>query len=50
MPLEKEPLEILASLNQLSVYQHFGFFQPVDTIREKELLEKYLKSKNESIS
>lgn len=50
MPLEKEPLEMLASLNQLSVYQHFGFFQPVDTIREKELLENYLKSKNESIS
>ena len=42
MPLEKEPLELLTKNNQLSVYQHFGFFQPVDTLREKELLEKYL--------
>lgn len=47
MPLEKDPLEILSKNNQLSVYQHFGFFQPVDTIREKELLEKYLIENNE---
>ena len=42
MPLEKEPLELLTKNNQLSVHQHYGFFQPVDTLREKELLEKYL--------
>ncbi len=48
MPLEKEPLEKLSKTNQLSVHQHSGFFQPVDTIREKELLEKYLKSKHGS--
>lgn len=47
MPLEKEPLESLTELKQLSVYQHFGFFQPVDTLREKELLEKYLIENNE---
>ena len=47
MPLEKEPLEILSNNNQLSVYQHEGFFQPVDTIREKELLEAYLKKEND---
>jgi len=47
MPLEKEPLELLTKNNQLSVYQHFGFFQPVDTLREKELLEKYLTDNNE---
>ena len=45
MPLEKEPLEELSKIKELSVYQHPGFFQPVDTIREKELLEKYLESK-----
>ena len=45
MPLEKEPLEDLSKIKELAVYQHSGFFQPVDTIREKELLEKYLKSK-----
>ena len=48
MPLEKEPLETLANDNQLSVYQHNGFFQPVDTIREKELLEAYLKNENDT--
>ena len=42
MPLEKTPLETISKLNQLSVYKHHGFFQPVDTIREKEILEKYL--------
>lgn len=46
-PLEKEPLETLANKNQLSVYKHNGFFQPVDTIREKELLETYLKKEND---
>lgn len=46
MPLEKEPLETLTANKQLSVYQHYGFFQPVDTLREKELLEKYLVENN----
>lgn len=46
MPLEKEPLETLSAKNQLSVHKHFGFFQPVDTLREKELLEKYLIENN----
>tara|TARA_B100000900_G_scaffold71808_1_gene57139 strand:+ start:22171 stop:22899 length:729 start_codon:yes stop_codon:yes gene_type:complete len=40
---EKYPLEKLASKNQLSAFQHFGFWQPVDTIRELEILEKQLK-------
>lgn len=44
MPLEKEPLEMLSKIRQLSVYKHFGYFQPVDTIREKELVEERLKS------
>ena len=37
-------MEILSKNKQLSVYKHNGYFQPVDTIREKEIVEKYLKN------
>ena len=37
---EKFPLEYLANSNNLSAYQHSGFWQPCDTIRELEILEK----------
>jgi glucose-1-phosphate cytidylyltransferase len=37
--LEREPLERLARDNQLMAYRHTGFWQPMDTIREKQLLE-----------
>ena len=37
---EREPLERLAAENQLSVYFHDGFWQPMDTLREKRLLEE----------
>jgi len=37
---EKFPLEHLANTNNLSAYQHSGFWQHCDTIRELELLEK----------
>ncbi|MDN4574785.1 glucose-1-phosphate cytidylyltransferase [Pandoraea cepalis] len=36
---EREPLETLASQGQLSAYQHHGFWQPMDTLRDKTLLE-----------
>lgn len=36
---EREPLEGLARDGQLSAYQHDGFWQPMDTLREKRLLE-----------
>ena len=36
---EREPLERLAEEKQLMAYRHDGFFQPMDTIREKDLLE-----------
>jgi len=39
-PLELEPLENLAKESQLFAFKHTGFWQPVDTIREKEILEK----------
>ncbi len=37
---EKEPLIQLALDGQLMSYQHRGFWQPVDTIREKNILEE----------
>ncbi|WP_437922530.1 glucose-1-phosphate cytidylyltransferase [Sorangium sp. So ce291] len=40
MPLEREPLERLAALGQLMAYQHEGFWQPMDTLRDKRLLER----------
>jgi glucose-1-phosphate cytidylyltransferase len=36
---EREPLERLASEGQLSVYHHNGFWQPMDTLRDKRHLE-----------
>jgi glucose-1-phosphate cytidylyltransferase len=37
--LEREPLERLAADGQLMAFKHPGFFQPMDTIRERDLLE-----------
>jgi glucose-1-phosphate cytidylyltransferase len=37
--LEREPLERLAADGELRAYRHGGFWQPMDTLREKELLE-----------
>jgi glucose-1-phosphate cytidylyltransferase len=37
---ERGPLETLAARGQLSAYQHRGFWQPMDTLREKNLLEE----------
>lgn len=36
---ERGPLERLAATNELVAYRHSGFWQPVDTLREKKLLE-----------
>lgn len=38
-PWESTPLEALASQNQLMAFEHQGFWQPMDTLREKTLLE-----------
>lgn len=38
--LEKAPLEKLAQEGQLMAYQHDGFWQPMDTLREKQILEQ----------
>ncbi|BAZ27739.1 glucose-1-phosphate cytidylyltransferase [Cylindrospermum sp. NIES-4074] len=36
---EKEPLEKLADMEQLSAFKHQGFWQPMDTLRDKNYLE-----------
>jgi glucose-1-phosphate cytidylyltransferase len=36
---EKEPLEGLARDDQLRAFRHDGFWQPMDTLREKRMLE-----------
>jgi glucose-1-phosphate cytidylyltransferase len=41
---EQEPLEKLAHMEQLSAYKHKGFWQPMDTLRDKNHLEELWKS------
>jgi glucose-1-phosphate cytidylyltransferase len=36
---EREPLERLARANQLMAYRHYSFWQCMDTLRDKVLLE-----------
>lgn len=38
-PWETAPLERLAQMGELKAYQHDGFWQPMDTLREMNLLE-----------
>lgn len=44
--LEKEPLENLAKDGQLIAYKHEGFWQCMDTLRDKQLLEKLWEGNN----
>ena len=37
--LERDPLERLAQDEQLMAFRHLGFWQPMDTLRDKRLLE-----------
>jgi glucose-1-phosphate cytidylyltransferase len=37
---EQAPLEKLANTNQLYAYLHDGFWQPMDTLRDKLYLEE----------
>ena len=39
-PLERAPLEALAQDNQLMAFKHPGFWQPMDTLREKQILNE----------
>jgi len=42
--LEREPLEVLARRGQLAGFRHEGFWQPMDTVRERQLLESLWQS------
>lgn len=37
--LEREPMERLAAAGQLMAYRHYGFWQPMDTLRDKVYLQ-----------
>jgi len=37
---EQDPMEILAKQGQMSAYKHNGFWQPMDTLRDKKYLDK----------
>jgi glucose-1-phosphate cytidylyltransferase len=41
---EREPLERLAQEGNLAAYQHHGFWQPMDTLRDKVHLEELWQS------
>ena len=41
--LEQEPLSTLAAEGELAAYQHRGFWQCMDTLRDKEKLEQLWK-------
>jgi glucose-1-phosphate cytidylyltransferase len=43
---EQQPLESLAQSGQLKAYRHNGFWQPMDTLRDKFLLEELWNSGN----
>lgn len=41
---EREPMERLVANGQLGAYRHPGFWQPMDTLRDKNLLERLWQS------
>lgn len=43
---ERKPLETLANQKQLAAFQHTGFWQPMDTLRDKNYLEELWASGN----
>jgi glucose-1-phosphate cytidylyltransferase len=43
---EREPMENLALDKQLAAYRHHGFWQPMDTLRDKMYLDEMWQSSN----
>ena len=43
--LEREPINILTKKKELTAYKHSGFWQCMDTLRDKEFLHKLCKLK-----
>ena len=44
--LEQEPFKILTKKNELLAFKHEGFWQCMDTLRDKKILEDKVKEKN----
>lgn len=44
MPFELEPMQRLTAAGELCAYRHEGFWQPMDTLRDKRLLEQLWES------
>ena len=47
--LEKEPFEKLAKQKNIKAYKHKGFWQCMDTKRDKDLLDRIVKKKKKKI-
>ena len=43
--LEREPLKKLCKIGELNAFQHRGFWQCMDTIRDRQIIEEILKRK-----
>ena len=41
--LERAPLEQICKINKLGAYKHQGFWQCMDTLRDKEILEESIR-------
>ena len=46
--LERKPMQVISRKKKLGAYKHSGFWQCMDTLRDKEILEKLVK-KNKSL-
>ena len=44
--LEQSPLENVCKIKKLGAYKHDKFWQCMDTLRDKQLLEKHISKKN----
>ena len=44
--LEREPLERVCGMGELMAYKHYGYWQCMDTKRDKDQLEELIQSKN----
>ena len=47
--LEREPLQKISRRKQLFAFKHCGFWQCMDTLRDKDLLEKKLKKRKNKL-
>ena len=43
--LEQEPFSKITKKGQMVAYKHYGFWQCMDSLRDKEILEQKIKNK-----